>query len=274
MMPRTAWITAAGKRLEAQIWGEPSAHPTAVFLHEGLGSVALWRTFPGAVHEATGWPVVAYSRAGHGRSEAAEFPRPLDWMMHEAVEVLPDVLVATGVGSAVLVGHSDGATIAALHAAYGRDRHKMLGVVLMAPHFFTEDMGLAEIARTRAAFDKSDLPERMAKYHDDAEAMFNGWAGAWLDPAFRAWNVEDALDRIAVPVLAIQGREDPYGTLAQIEAVTERAADARALILDGCGHAPHLEQPEAVLSEIEKMCNKMHKNSCWVAESGRNQPDL
>lgn len=252
-------VRAGGKRLEVQVWGEPSEHPTMVFLHEGLGSVALWRDFPGVVHEVTGWPVVVYSRAGHGRSEAADLPRPLDWMMTEAVEVLPSVLAGVGVGSAVLVGHSDGATIAALHSAYGRDRFDTLGVVLMAPHFFTEEMGLAEIARAKAAFEGGDLPERMGKYHDDPRATFNGWADAWLDPRFATWNVEDALEEIRVPVLAIQGRDDQYGTLAQIAAVTDRVDGAEALILDGCKHVPHLEQPEAVLAVIESFCTKVLK---------------
>lgn len=250
-------MLAGGKQLEVRTWGEPSEHPTLVLLHEGLGCVALWRGFPDALHGATGWPVVVYSRAGHGRSAADDLPRPLDWMMREAVEVLPQVLAGAGVGSAVLVGHSDGATIAALHSAYGRDRFDTLGIVLMAPHFFTEAMGLAEIARAKAAFAGSDLPERMAKYHDDPHATFNGWAEAWLDPAFADWNVEGALDQIRVPVLAVQGRQDQYGTLKQIEAVKGRVADAEAVILEGCKHVPHLEQPEAVLAAIEGICIKV-----------------
>jgi pimeloyl-ACP methyl ester carboxylesterase len=260
MTPRNTIIEAGGKALEVRIWGEPGDHPTLVLLHEGLGSIDLWQTFPEALHRATDWPVVAYSRAGHGRSEAADVPRSLDWMTHEATEVLPEILASSGVGTSLLVGHSDGATIAALYAAYGRDRHDNCGLVLMAPHFFTEPVGLAEIARARDRFATSDLPQRMAKYHDDPIGLFDGWSGAWLDPAFATWNVEAALERIKVPVLAIQGRDDQYGTLAQISAVTAHVpGSVESLILENCKHAPHLEKPEEVVLAIEKMCIKMPK---------------
>lgn len=260
MSARSTTIRAGGKALEVRTWGEPAHHPTLVLLHEGLGSIDLWHSFPEALHEATHWPVVAYSRAGHGRSEAEDIPRPLDWMTREATEVLPAVLAGAGVGTALLVGHSDGATIAALHAALGPDRHTTCAVVLMAPHFFTEPMGLREIARARDAFTGSDLPKRMAKYHTDPTALFTAWSDAWLSPAFEGWTVEEALTRITMPVLAIQGRADQYGTLAQIDAVRDHAAGhVETLILDGCKHAPHLEQPEVIVDAIRDMCIKAHK---------------
>ncbi len=251
----SGFAEASGKRLECRCWGDvPSDGRAVVLLHEGLGCVALWRDFPQRLHEALGWPVMAYSRAGYGASDPDDLPRSLDWMTAEAVEVLPQVLDAFGVTQPVLVGHSDGATIAAIYAG----RHALLGAppllaaVLMAPHFFTEEMGLAEIARAEEVFRTSDMGARMGKYHSDAQATFRGWADAWLDPGFRDWNVEDVLDGITCPVLAIQGRQDQYGTLAQIEAVTGRVAGAEAVILEDCQHVPHLEQPEVTLARVAR----------------------
>ncbi len=245
------FVTAGGKRLEYRCWGNaPRDGRAIVLLHEGLGCVALWKGFPEALNAATGLPVLAYSRAGYGMSDADDLPRPLDWMTREAVDLLPEVLAAFGLTRPVLIGHSDGATIAAIHA--GRVGG-VAAVVLMAPHFFTEEMGLAEIARAAEIFDGSDMAARMAKYHRDPVATFRGWADAWLSPGFREWNVEAVLDGIEVPVLAIQGRDDQYGTLAQIDAVTARVqSSARAVILDACRHVPHLEQPDAVIREISQ----------------------
>ncbi|ABD53587.1 alpha/beta fold hydrolase [Jannaschia sp. CCS1] len=245
-------VTAGGKRLEYRCWGDaPEDGRCVVLLHEGLGCVALWKGFPAALHEALGLPVIAYSRAGYGGSEADDLPRPLDWMTREA-EVLPEVLEALGIGAPVLIGHSDGATIAAIAAGQPLLRQGVLAVVLIAPHFFTEDMGLTQIAKANAGFEASGLRERMANYHQDADATFRGWADAWLSDGFRDWNVEAALDGICAPVLVIQGREDQYGTLAQVEAVTARCRTAQAPIVDDCKHVPHLEQPDLVLAEVVK----------------------
>lgn len=249
------FVLARGKRLEYRCWGErpgdgPGDGRCLVLLHEGLGCVALWKGFPAALNTVTGLPVMAFSRAGYGFSDPDELPRPLDWMTREAVEVLPEVLTAFGLDAPVLVGHSDGATIAAIHAGLvGR----VCGVVLIAPHVFTEDVGLTEIARADAEFGASDMAVRMGKYHRDPVASFRGWADAWLSPGFVGWNVEDALDGINAPVLVIQGRDDQYGTLAQVEAVRARVpGNVRELILEGCRHAPHLEQGEAVVREIDE----------------------
>lgn len=261
----TEWVSegtldAAGARLEYACHGSPpDAAPTLVLLHEGLGCVRLWRDVPAALASATGLGVVAYSRAGYGRSDATALPRPLDYMTHEAIEPLPTVLDAFGVRRAVTVGHSDGATIAAIHAGRVSDP-RVLGTVLIAPHFFTEPAGLAEIARARDAFDSGDLRERLGRYHTDPDVAFRGWNDAWLDPDFDVSGSIDVLDGIRVPVLAIQGRDDPYGTLDQIEAVTRRvqAAPVSTLVLDRCKHAPHLEQGPQVIAAIAAFCATLH----------------
>jgi pimeloyl-ACP methyl ester carboxylesterase len=250
----TSWpteITAGGKRLECAGYGPvPGQAPTIVLLHEGLGCLALWRDFPERLAAATGWGVFAYSRAGYGRSEAAALPRPLDYMTLEARDVLPEVLAAIGFETGILMGHSDGATIAAEYPGNHED-HRVRGLVVMAPHFFTEAGGLASIAEAKEAFAAGDLREKMAKYHDDAEATFRGWNDAWLDPGFRDWHVGEVIDYWRVPCLAIQGADDQYGTLRQIEEIETRSyAPVETLILPGVKHAPHAEATEAVLAAV------------------------
>ena len=250
------FVNACGKRLEARCWGAAPADGRAiVLLHEGLGCVALWRDFPERLHAATGLPVMAYSRAGHGQSDPDDVPRRLDWMTQEAVVVLPEILEDHGIARPIYVGHSDGATIAAIRAGSAPETH---AAVLMAPHFFTEDIGIAEIARVDEAFRTTDMAKRMAKYHRDPVAMFRGWADAWLDPEFRQWNVASALRGVECPLLAMQGRQDQYGTLAQIEAVQRNVSHAEVLVLEDCQHVPHLEQPEATLDTIERF---MHNSA-------------
>ena len=253
---RAAWapegrLRAGDRSLEYACLGPPPAQsPTLVLLHEGLGSVGLWRGFPAALAEATGRGVFAYSRAGYGGSDPVELPRPLDYMTREAVDVLPAVLDAVGVLDAALVGHSDGATIAAIHAGRVADP-RVRALVLMAPHFFTEPAGLAAIAEARVAFETGDLRARLARHHANPDVAFRGWNDAWLDPGFERWDVADVVDGIAVPTLAIQGRDDQYGTLAQVHALTGRArAPLETLVLDGCRHAPHLEREAEVVAAI------------------------
>ena len=251
-------LVAGGRRLEYACLGPPPAEAaTLVLLHEGLGSVGLWRGFPAALGEATGLGVLAYSRAGYGRSQPIELPRPLDYMTREALEVLPAVLDAAGIRRAALVGHSDGATIAAIHA--GRVVDPRIGaLVLIAPHFFTEETGLAAIAEAKVAFERGDLRERLARHHDDPDNAFRGWNDAWLDPGFRGWNVADVIGTVGVPILAIQGREDQYGTLAQIEALAERArVPCETLIVEDCRHAPHLEHGPSVIAAIARHCAQL-----------------
>lgn len=251
-------LEAGGKALEYRCHGPaPSEGPTVVMLHEGLGSMGLWRDLPEALAEATGWGVLAYSRAGYGRSDPADLPRPLDYMTREAVDVLPVVLDGLGVGPCVLMGHSDGATIAAVYAGSVQD-HRVRGLVLMAPHFFAEPDGLAEIARAKVAFEEGDLRDRLARHHDDAEATFRGWNDAWLDPGFADWNVSDVIDYLRVPTLAIQGRDDPYGTLAQVAEIEGRAySPVDVLILEGCGHAPHLDRRDDVVAAVTEFAGRL-----------------
>lgn len=251
-------LVAGGKTLEYVCHGPPpSQAPTLVLLHEGLGCVQLWRDFPQALAKATGLGVFAYSRAGYGRSDPADLPRPLDYMTREAEEVLPQVLDAIGVERAVLVGHSDGATIAAIYAGSVAD-YRVRALVLMAPHFFTEDMGLAEIAKAKAAFEAGDLRSGLAKYHADPDNAFRGWNDCWLHPDFKDWNVADAIDHLRIPTLAIQGRDDQYGSLAQITEIETRAyAPVDTLLLDDCRHAPFLDQPEQVTLAISEFCARL-----------------
>jgi pimeloyl-ACP methyl ester carboxylesterase len=224
-----------------------------------LGCVALWRDFPEAVAQATGFGVFAYSRAGYGASDPADLPRPLDYMTREAVDVLPEVLDQIGFQRGVLVGHSDGATIAAIHAGTLCDP-RVRGLVLMAPHFFTEEVGLAEIAKAKTAYDAGDLRDRLAKYHSAPDNTFRGWNDSWLHPSFKAWDVSEVIEYIRVPVLAIQGAEDQYGTLAQIDELESRSyAPVDRLILPDCRHAPFLDQPAQVLDGVAEFCARLER---------------
>lgn len=254
------FLTVNGKALEYVCHGPPPAKaPTLVLLHEGLGCVALWRDFPQRLAEATGFGVFAYSRAGYGQSAPADLPRPLDYMTREAMEVLPPLLEAIGFRRGVLAGHSDGATIAALYAGSHED-HRVRGLVLMAPHFFTEEEGLTEIARAKAAYTSGGLRERLAKYHRHPDNAFFGWNDAWLAPGFRDWNVADCIDYLRIPVLAIQGGEDQYGTLAQVREIESRSyAPVDIEILANCRHAPHLDQPAATLAAIAEFTARLER---------------
>ncbi|WP_298495691.1 alpha/beta hydrolase [uncultured Maritimibacter sp.] len=253
-------LTAGGKNLEYRCWGRPpSEAPTIVMLHEGLGATALWRDFPERIANATGFGVMAYSRAGYGQSDLADLPRPLDYMTREAVDVLPEVLEALGNDRVVLLGHSDGATIAAEYAGRVSDM-RMRALILIAPHFFTEPSGLAEIEKAREAFETTDMRDRMAKYHRDPENTFRGWNDAWLAPGFKAWNVAEVIDYWRIPCLAIQGRDDQYGTLAQIEEIEGRTySPVDTAIIEGARHAPHLEKPVETLDAVTDFCRRLEE---------------
>ena len=257
-----------GKRLEYYALGPaPAEAPTIVMLHEGLGCAALWRDFPKKVAEATGMGVFVYSRLGYGQSDAAELPKPLDFMTYEAVNVLPQVLDAIGFQRGILFGHSDGATIAAIHAGSVED-FRVRGLIVMAPHFFTEPGGLASIAEAKVAFDSGDLKQKMARYHRDPEVAFRGWNDVWLHPDFAKWNVAEVIDYFRIPTLAIQGRDDQYGTLAQVEVIEERAySPVDLVVIDDCKHAPHLEQPEAVLREVAEFAARLERIEAAVVET-------
>ncbi len=236
----------------------PGEAPTLILLHEGLGCVSLWKDFPEQVAAATGCGVLAYSRAGYGRSTPCPLPRPLSFMHTEGLAVLPRVLDAAGVQEAVLVGHSDGASIALIHAGGARDA-RLRGLVLMAPHVFVEDLTIDSIRAAREAYEKTDLRERLSRYHgENVDCAFMGWNRAWLDPRFRDWNLERFLPEIAVPVLLLQGEDDNYGTLRQLETIDRRLPEgAEILLLPECGHSPFRDQPEATLQAIARFVARL-----------------
>jgi pimeloyl-ACP methyl ester carboxylesterase len=239
------FVTVRGKKIEArQIGG--AMGPTLVFLHEGLGSAGLWRDFPDKLAEATGLGAFVYSRAGYGASDPAPMPRPVRYM-HDEAELLPEILAAAGIADPLLIGHSDGASIALIYAGSGG---KARGLVLEAPHVFTEQMGLRSIAQAREAYERGELRKRLAKHHQDVDAAFWGWNRPWLDPEFRNWNLEEFLPRIAAPILVVQGEDDEYGTRKQVDAIERGARDVQVLMLPACGHSPHRDQPEASLRAI------------------------
>lgn len=251
-------LVAAGKSLEYACFGPPPAEaPSLVLLHEGLGCLQLWRDFPDALAKATGLGVFVYSRAGYGKSDPVDLPRPLDYMSVEAETVLGPVLDEIGFQRGVLVGHSDGATIAAIYAGSVAD-YRVRGLVLMAPHFFSEEVGLAEIRKAKDAFVAGDLRAGLTKYHADPDNTFWGWNDAWLHPDFKDWSVADSIDHFRIPALAIQGQDDQYGTLAQITEIESRAySPVDTLVLEACRHAPHFDQPDAVIQAISEFCARL-----------------
>jgi len=198
--------------------------------------------------------VLAYSRAGYGQSDSTPLPRPLNYMTLEATDVLPKMLNALGIEQAIFLGHSDGATIAAIHAGKINDP-RVKGVVLMAPHFFTEEIALNAIQQAKDAYEHGELKPSLAKYHKHVDTAFRGWNDAWLHPNFKRWNVTDVLDSIAVPVLAIQGLQDQYGTAAQLNIIKQRCTNFVDIqLLDNCRHSPFLDCSSAVLKHVAQFC--------------------
>jgi pimeloyl-ACP methyl ester carboxylesterase len=283
--------------LETAWWGadRPEA-PTLVLLHEGLGCIDLWRDVPERLAESTGWRVFAYSRFGYGRSDTTGLPRPVTYMHSEALEVLPEVLAAVGIGRCVLVGHSDGGSIAAIYAGSlgavvaptashvswpglarpsttlvgsapqgvdGRARPShddfgMIGLITIAAHFFVEDLNIASIERIKTEYETGGLRDRLARYHQDVDTAFWGWNGAWLNPDFRAFDITEFLPNIDVPILALQGADDPYGTDEQLR-VFETAVHAPITVelIPGAKHSPHLEAKEATLAAITRFITEL-----------------
>jgi pimeloyl-ACP methyl ester carboxylesterase len=239
-----------GKRLETLLLSAAANAPVIVMLHEGLGSVAMWREFPERVAEATGCGVLVYSRYGHGKSERLAEKRSVDFMHHEAKVVLPEFLRQFEIQRPILLGHSDGASIALIYAGTWPERVR--GLVLGAPHVFVEDLGIRSITAIRKLYESSDLSKKLARYHDHVDQTFRGWNHIWLDSQFRSWNIEEYLATITCPTLVIQGENDEYGTLAQVEAIQRRVPATQSLILPRCGHSPHRDQPSLTLDAISK----------------------
>jgi pimeloyl-ACP methyl ester carboxylesterase len=223
--------------------------PPLVFLHEGLGSLALWRDFPRRVADACGGATtLVYSRSGYGGSPPAALPRPVTYMHDEALGTLPTVLADASLELPVLVGHSDGASIALIHAAAG---HPVTALVLLAPHVFVEDRTIAGIAAATRAYDEGPLRTRLARHHTDVDATFRGWSDIWLRPEFRSWTITDSLPAITSPILLVQEAEDPYGTLAQLDTIEAATpAPVTRLVLPGTGHSPHETAPDTVATAI------------------------
>lgn len=256
------FVSIEDQRLEyVAIEGRPDA-PTLLFLHEGLGSVSTWRDVPAAIAARTGCPAFVYSRAGYGASDPVELPRPLTYMHDEAFEVVPRLLEHFAIRDVVPVGHSDGGSIALLYASTDHGRERVRGLVLEAPHAFCESISTEAIARARDAYVHDDLREKLARHHEHVDVAFWGWNRAWLDPEFVHWNLEEHLARVVAPVLLIQGREDPYGTLAQIRAIADGVSGgAESLVLDACGHAPHKDQREATIDAIAAFVARLNPSS-------------
>jgi pimeloyl-ACP methyl ester carboxylesterase len=237
----------------------PDAAPTIVMLHEGLGSVGQWGDFPDKLATATGAGVLAYSRAGYGASSPAKLPRPLDYMHREALEVLPKLLNRIGFRRGLLLGHSDGASIAAIYAG-GIQDHRVRGLVLIAPHFVVEDISVQSIAAIKTAYEQGDLKPKLARWHKNVDNAFHGWNGAWLDPKFRDWDISEYLAYIRVPVAIVQGRDDQYGTVRQIEIAQEECyCPVDVTLIAGAGHAPHREATDTTLAAVTEFANRILK---------------
>lgn len=244
-------VTIQGKQLEYVRL--PSAHPrpqapTIVFLHEGLGSIALWRDFPQQVADATGCEAVVYSRYGYGHSTPLSEPRQPGYMHDEACLALPQFLDRLAIERPILFGHSDGGSIALLHA--GATARPVRGLVVMAPHVMVEDVTLVGILAAGEAYRATNLRQRLARFHTDVDSVFNGWYDIWTSPAFRDWNIEAVLPRITAPILAIQGKDDEYATMAQIDRIAQHSPDVDLVKLADCRHSPHRDQPQAVLAAV------------------------
>jgi pimeloyl-ACP methyl ester carboxylesterase len=264
------FLDLPGQRLEYRMIGpRPGDAPTIVMLHEGLGCVGLWGAFPEQLAAATGAGVFVYSRAGYGQSSATKLPRPLTFMDEEARDVLPRILAAIGFQRGILFGHSDGASIATIYAGSVQD-HRVRGLVLMAPHFFTEEIGLAEIRRARAAYESGVLREKLKRWHADVDCAFRSWNEPWLDPAFATWDITEALGYIRVPILVVQGADDQYGTLKQVEAAEQECyCPIEIAILLGVRHSPHRDAPEETLRTAADFINRLLRDH----HEGDNRPD-
>ncbi len=244
------FVTVQGRQIEVRrIPGAATACPPLVFLHEGLGCVSLWRDFPDKVARRVGAPALLYSRFGYGHSDGLAGPRQPRFMHDEALQILPELLDTLRIEKPILIGHSDGASIALIHAASAQ--RAVTATVLMAPHVLVEACSIESIARAAETYEKSDLKERLARHHTRVDDAFHGWSRIWLDPRFRTWSLARECQTLSVPTLLIQGEDDEYGTLAQLDAIAEVApGPVQRVVLANCGHSPHRDQEAAVLDAI------------------------
>jgi pimeloyl-ACP methyl ester carboxylesterase len=245
--PQARDVVVDGKRLETVRYAGDRRRPAIVMLHEGLGSVSLWRDLPERLRERTRCTVLAYSRYGYGRSDVLREPREPGYMHHEAEVVLPALFAELAVESPILFGHSDGASIALIYAGTHPDAVRAL--VLEAPHVFVEEISVRSIAKAKAAY-ATDLRAKLARHHADADATFAGWNDIWLNPRFRDWNIESYLEQVRVPVLMIQGDADEYGTMAQLDAIAARIRGTETLMVPAAGHSAHRNEPDLVVSRV------------------------
>lgn len=248
-------VVVDGKRLETlRIEPQQPERPTIVMLHEGLGSIAMWKAFPQQLAARTGCGVVAYSRYGHGSSDRLIGKRTVEFMHHEGEVVLPELLQKLGIPHPILLGHSDGGSIALIFA--GKFPEIPRALILEAPHVFVEDLSVASIAQAKVVYQTSDLRRKLARYHHHVDETFWGWNDIWLDPEFRSWNIESYLPAIRCPILCIQGEQDEYGTIAQLLAIQRRVRRTQILMLPDCKHSPHRDQADATL---ERMAEFVHE---------------
>jgi pimeloyl-ACP methyl ester carboxylesterase len=250
-------VVVDGRRLETARYDGDPARPAIVMLHEGLGSVSLWRDLPQRLCERTRCTVVAYSRYGYGRSEVFAEPREPDYMHHEGEVVLPALLAALEIDRPVLFGHSDGASIALICA--GAHPALVRALVLEAPHVFVEEISVRSIAEAKTAYATTGLPAKLARHHADADATFAGWNDIWLDPRFRDWNIASYAGRVRCPVLLIQGEADEYGTTAQLDAIAAGVARTETLLVPGAGHSPHRDAPDVVLDRVVSFVDALER---------------
>ncbi len=253
-------VVVDGKRLET-LWIAPADNgsPTIVMLHEGLGSVALWKDFPQRLAARTGCGVLVYSRYGLGNSDRLLERRPVEFMHHEGEVVLPELLDKLNITRPIVLGHSDGGSIAIIFAGKYPERPRAL--ILEAPHVFVEDLSVASITQAKVAYLTTDLPQKLGRYHRDVDATFWGWNDIWLDPQFRQWNIEEYLPAIRCPILCIQGEEDEYGTIAQVEAIQSVVPSTEILLLPNCKHSPHRDQADATLERMAEFVGSLEGRS-------------
>jgi pimeloyl-ACP methyl ester carboxylesterase len=251
-------LKVGSSELEYRMIGPlPHEAPALVLLHEGLGSVGQWGDFPDRLATATSAGVFVYSRAGYGQSSPVPLPRPLTYMHDEALEVLPKLLDAIGFRRGILIGHSDGASIATIYAGGVQD-HRIRGLSLIAPHFVVEDVSISSIAAAKQAYESTDLREKLARWHKDVDVAFRGWNEAWLDPQFRSWDISESLAYIRVPVQIVQGEADRYGTLRQIEIAEEECyCPVDVTLLPDIGHSPQREAPNRTLIAVSDFVNRI-----------------